>query len=55
MYLCLNVGEINPRTKRPDSACGMLYSDDNPSECIFHPGYYKKSKPTSDEGEWICC
>lgn len=54
-YLCLNVGELNPKTKRPDSACGMQYSDDSPSECLFHAGYFKRTKITSDEGEWTCC
>ncbi|KAL4430058.1 hypothetical protein ABPG74_013505 [Tetrahymena malaccensis] len=55
LFLCLNVGEINPKTKRPDSACGKLYNDDFPSDCLIHPGYFKRSKPNSEEGEWTCC
>lgn len=55
LNLCLNVGELNPKTKRPDSACGKTYNDDFPSDCVIHSGYFKKSKINSDEGEWTCC
>lgn len=55
LFLCLNVGEINPKTKRPDSACGQSFSDEVTSDCIVHAGYFKKTKITSDEGEWTCC
>ena len=48
MYLCLNYGEINPVTKRPDSACGKYYLIGNESGCCYHSGYLKK-------GIFTCC
>lgn len=53
--MCLNTGEINPKTKRPDSACGLAFNDENNSDCVVHSGYFKLAKITSDEGEWTCC
>ena len=34
-------GEINPKTNRPDSACGKTFHQDDPSECLYHEGYLK--------------
>ena len=48
MYLCLNYGEINPVTKRPDSACGKYYLVGNENGCCYHNGYLKK-------GIFTCC
>ena len=48
MYLCLNHGEINPVTKRPDSACGKYYLVGNEDGCYYHNGYLKK-------GNFTCC
>ena len=47
-YLCLNYGEINPVTKRPDSACGKYFLAGNESGCCYHSGYLKK-------GVFTCC
>ena len=48
MYLCLNYGELNPATKRPDSACGKYFLEGNDSGCFYHTGYLKK-------GIFTCC
>ena len=48
MFLCLNYGEINPITKRPDSACGKYFLVGNESGCCYHSGYLKK-------GIFTCC
>ena len=48
MYLCLNYGELNPATKRPDSACGKYFVEGNDSGCFYHKGYLKK-------GIFTCC
>jgi hypothetical protein len=48
MYLCLNYGEINPVTKRPDSACGKYFIAGNETGCCYHKGYLKK-------GLFTCC
>ena len=48
MFLCLNYGEINPITKRPDSACGKYFLLGNTSGCSYHNGYLKK-------GIFTCC
>ena len=48
MYLCLNYGELNPLTKRPDSACGKYFLAGNESGCCYHSGYLKK-------GFFTCC
>jgi len=42
-FLCLNYGEINPVTKRPDSACGKYYVLGNEKGCCYHKGYLKKN------------
>ena len=47
-YLCLNFGELNPNTKRPDSACGKYFLEGNESGCFYHTGYLKK-------GIFTCC
>ena len=48
MYLCLNYGELNPVTKRPDSACGKYFLEGFESGCFYHTGYLKK-------GNFTCC
>ena len=48
MYLCLNYGELNPSTKRPDSACGKYFIEGAESGCFYHTGYLKK-------GMFTCC
>ena len=48
MYLCLNYGQINPVTKRPDSACGKYFLVGNENGCCYHNGYLKK-------GVFTCC
>ena len=48
VYLCLNYGEINPITKKPDSACGKYYLAGNEEGCCYHSGYLKK-------GVFTCC
>jgi hypothetical protein len=48
MYLCLNYGEINPVTKRPDSACGKYFLLGSEDGCYYHSGYLKK-------GIFTCC
>ena len=48
MYLCLNYGELNPVTKRPDSACGKYFLEGQESGCFYHTGYLKK-------GVFTCC
>ncbi len=47
-FLCLNYGELNPATKRPDSACGKYFVEGNESGCFYHTGYLKK-------GLFTCC
>ena len=47
-FLCLNYGEINPITKRPDSACGKYFLIGNEDGCLYHKGYLKK-------GKFTCC
>ena len=47
-YLCLNHGELNPQTKRPDSACGKYFLEGAESGCFYHTGYLKK-------GIFTCC
>ena len=47
-YLCLNHGELNPQTKRPDSACGKYFLEGAESGCFYHTGYLKK-------GFFTCC
>ena len=48
MYLCLNYGELNPATKRPDSACGKYFLEGFENGCCYHTGYLKK-------GIFTCC
>jgi hypothetical protein len=53
-YLCINRGEINPKTGKPDSSCGREYYV-NPVEgqeekpCSFHSGFLKRVKKGVDE------
>lgn len=55
LRLCLKVGEINPKTNRPDSACGKLFPEEDNDGCIIHQGYFIRLKYGSDEGKWSCC
>ena len=48
VLLCLQYGEINPLTNRPDSACGKYYNKNNDDGCVYHTGYLKK-------GVFTCC
>ena len=51
MYLCLNHGESNPKSKKPDSACGTYYSNITSGEvCKFHPGFINHKN-----NRWTCC
>ncbi|KRX05621.1 Concanavalin A-like lectin/glucanases superfamily [Pseudocohnilembus persalinus] len=62
-YLCVNRGEVNNRTKKPDSICGKTFSPDTEEDCQFHPGYiFKKDKKNKNSNEnnlpddtWTCC
>ncbi|EAR94166.2 concanavalin A-like lectin/glucanase family protein (macronuclear) [Tetrahymena thermophila SB210] len=51
--LCINHGAINPETKRPDSACGKFYSENDQKICRYHRGYFKMT--SKDSGYWTCC
>jgi hypothetical protein len=58
---CLNRGEINPRTQKPDSICGCLFYDPAtcgkkyqvPRDCRFHSGYLEVRNSSSYF--WNCC
>jgi hypothetical protein len=51
VFLCLNHGEGNPKSKKPDSACGAYFTAQTTGEgCKFHPGYIN---PKSNR--WSCC
>lgn len=60
-YLCINRGEINPDSGKPDSSCGREFYVHPPEgveekPCSFHSGYLKRHKKGSDEGAvWSCC
>lgn len=38
LFLCLNTGEINPHTGKPDSGCGKYFNNSKNSECRIHEG-----------------
>ena len=46
--LCVNYGEINPNTGRPDSACGLYFSEKEDDGCVYHSGYI-------EHGVFTCC
>jgi len=46
IHLCLNIGEQNPNTGRPNSACGVYYKEGDSSGCQIHPGYLKGKRFT---------
>lgn len=46
--MCLNHGETNPNTGRPDHACGAYYSESDNTGCKIHPGYRVN-------GVFTCC
>eukprot|EP01016_Furgasonia_blochmanni_P043743 TRINITY_DN5984_c0_g2_i3.p1 TRINITY_DN5984_c0_g2~~TRINITY_DN5984_c0_g2_i3.p1 ORF type:complete len:546 (+),score=119.87 TRINITY_DN5984_c0_g2_i3:764-2401(+) len=54
LRLCLNHGDVNPRTEKPDSACGKAYPESNPGECKFHKGYLYVDRVTKI-ATWTCC
>lgn len=49
VFLCLNHGELNPKTGRPDSACGARYTIKSDDGCKYHSGYLNGRKV------WTCC
>ena len=55
VYLCTNIGEQNPKTGRPDSACGVYYTEGDNSVCQIHPGHLKKSGFTCCGNEGLGC
>ena len=48
LMLCVNHGEVNPNTGRPDSACGTWYTSRSIDGCSYHSGYLEK-------GQYTCC
>lgn len=48
IQLCLNHGEVNPNTGKPDSSCGNFYTAES-DQCSIHSGYITR------KGEWSCC
>lgn len=48
VYLCVNHGEPNPNTGRPDHACGAYYLESESSGCKIHPGF-------KNNGRFTCC
>jgi hypothetical protein len=48
LFLCVNHGDINPKTHHPDSACGSYFTLSDQDSCKFHPGYVKHYA-------WTCC
>ena len=46
VYLCVNIGEQNPNTGRPNSACGAYFREGESSGCSFHPGYIQAKRFT---------
>jgi len=47
------LGEINPETKHPDSACGQYFIESEAKICRYHRGYYAMT--SKDTGYWTCC
>lgn len=54
-FLCLQRGQINPKTKKPDSVCGREFKDPDDGTCAFHPGYLKSIDNNLENGVWTCC
>jgi len=61
---CINHGDRNPKSKYPDSFCGMPFvingnakkgEEENDDTCLYHPGYFKLKSKKSKEGIWTCC
>ena len=48
MFTFKKIGEINPDTSRPDSACGRSYCESDMTTCKYHRGYFKKDKKSKD-------
>ena len=48
VLLCVNFGEPNPITGRPDSACGLYFSEKEDDGCVYHSGYIER-------GVFTCC
>ena len=53
LMLCVNHGEVNPETGRPDSACGTWYTSRSVDGCSYHSGYLKKEK--GQNYQYTCC
>ena len=59
--LCINHGELNPKSVYADSFCGRSFVVDgagkrqDDDKCFYHSGYFiVRSKKTGD-GIWSCC
>lgn len=50
LNLCLNHGEVNPKTGHPDSACGAHFTKDKSEGCKIHAGYFCIKRHA-----WTCC
>lgn len=58
---CINRGELNPKTQKPDSVCGSSFPDPStcgkkyqqPSDCRYHSGHFEVINSTSYI--WTCC
>lgn len=45
------IGDLNPKTGKPDSACGRSFQDSS-DECKYHQGYLIGRGVNS---KWTCC
>jgi hypothetical protein len=51
VYLCLNHGKPNPKTNKPDSACGTYFTSATAGEnCKIHDGFINPKN-----NRWTCC
>jgi len=51
----LILGAINPKTQKPDFACGKVFLMDGYGDmCMIHSGFLKKNN-LGDEVKWSCC
>lgn len=46
----MNLGAVNPKTGKPDSACGTYYTKENSDGCKYHSGFYSLKSLS-----WTCC
>ncbi len=55
MVSTLILGAINPKTQKPDFACGKIFLMDGYGDmCMIHSGFLKKIN-IGDEVKWTCC